>query len=60
MSSSDFAFKKHYDLKDREENPHHNSLPGQPPFVRGPYPGMYVVRPWTLRQFILLWLLTRI
>ena len=51
MSSSDFAFKKHYDLKDREENPHHNSLPGQPPFVRGPYPGMYVVRPWTLRQY---------
>jgi len=25
--------------------------PGLPPFVRGPYPTMYLTRPWTLRQY---------
>ncbi|CAN3128864.1 methylmalonyl-CoA mutase [Mycobacterium sp. smrl_JER01] len=28
-----------------------NSLPGEPPFVRGPYPTMYVNQPWTIRQY---------
>ncbi len=28
-----------------------HSLPGQAPFVRGPYPTMYVTRPWTIRQY---------
>ncbi|MBX7454461.1 methylmalonyl-CoA mutase [Mycolicibacterium sp. 3033] len=27
------------------------SLPGLPPFVRGPYPTMYVNQPWTIRQY---------
>ena len=27
------------------------SLPGAPPFVRGPYPTMYVNQPWTIRQY---------
>ena len=27
------------------------SYPGLPPFVRGPYPTMYVTRPWTVRQY---------
>ncbi|MCH9814981.1 MAG: methylmalonyl-CoA mutase [Actinomycetia bacterium] len=26
-------------------------LPGIPPYVRGPYPTMYVTRPWTVRQY---------
>ena len=26
-------------------------VPGLPPFIRGPYPTMYVVRPWTIRQY---------
>ena len=25
--------------------------PGLPPFVRGPYPTMYVTNPWTIRQY---------
>ncbi len=25
--------------------------PGEFPFIRGPYPGMYRVRPWTMRQY---------
>jgi methylmalonyl-CoA mutase len=27
------------------------SMPGQAPFLRGPYPTMYVERPWTIRQY---------
>jgi methylmalonyl-CoA mutase len=28
-----------------------DTWPGLPPFLRGPYPTMYVQRPWTLRQY---------
>ncbi|MBT6959782.1 MAG: methylmalonyl-CoA mutase, partial [Rhodospirillaceae bacterium] len=28
-----------------------NTLPGVPPFLRGPYPTMYASRPWTIRQY---------
>ena len=28
-----------------------DSLPGEPPFIRGPYPTMYVNQPWTIRQY---------
>ncbi|RDI63639.1 methylmalonyl-CoA mutase [Nocardia pseudobrasiliensis] len=28
-----------------------DSLPGAAPFVRGPYPTMYVNQPWTIRQY---------
>ena len=27
------------------------SMPGQAPYIRGPYPTMYVSRPWTVRQY---------
>ncbi|NMO89169.1 methylmalonyl-CoA mutase [Actinomycetospora sp. TBRC 11914] len=27
------------------------TLPGLPPFLRGPYPTMYVTQPWTVRQY---------
>ncbi len=30
---------------------HLGTLPGLPPFVRGPYPTMYVQKPWTVRQY---------
>jgi methylmalonyl-CoA mutase len=30
---------------------HLDTLPGMPPFLRGPYPTMYVLRPWTVRQY---------
>ena len=26
-------------------------FPGEPPFLRGPYPTMYVNQPWTIRQY---------
>ncbi len=28
-----------------------DSFPGLAPFVRGPYPAMYVTQPWTIRQY---------
>ncbi|WP_336057802.1 methylmalonyl-CoA mutase [Nitratireductor sp. CH_MIT9313-5] len=28
-----------------------DTQPGLPPFIRGPYPTMYVQRPWTIRQY---------
>ncbi|MCX7630942.1 MAG: methylmalonyl-CoA mutase [Geminicoccaceae bacterium] len=27
------------------------TLPGQPPYLRGPYPTMYTTQPWTIRQY---------
>ncbi len=36
---------------DLEGLPHLDSYPGLPPFVRGPYPTMYVQQPWTVRQY---------
>ena len=28
-----------------------DTYPGLPPYVRGPYPTMYVGQPWTIRQY---------
>jgi methylmalonyl-CoA mutase len=28
-----------------------DGMPGIPPFLRGPYPTMYVTQPWTVRQY---------
>src|ERR1700726_2672829 len=28
-----------------------DGLPGIPPYLRGPYPTMYVTQPWTIRQY---------
>jgi len=28
-----------------------DTYPGIPPFVRGPYPAMYALQPWTIRQY---------
>lgn len=28
-----------------------DTLPGVPPYLRGPYPTMYVTQPWTIRQY---------
>ncbi|MBN1638522.1 MAG: methylmalonyl-CoA mutase, partial [Ignavibacteriales bacterium] len=36
------------DLKDFE---HIDYLSGMPPYLRGPYSTMYVIRPWTIRQY---------
>ncbi|NIL83900.1 putative methylmalonyl-CoA mutase large subunit [Rhodococcus fascians] len=38
------------DAAEAEGYPLH-SYPGAPPFLRGPYPTMYVSQPWTIRQY---------
>ena len=43
--------KQHYQRKDLEGASHMGTLPGAPPYVRGPYASMYVGRPWTIRQY---------
>jgi methylmalonyl-CoA mutase len=40
-----------YTEKDLEGVTHLGTMPGFPPFVRGPYPTMYVRQPWTVRQY---------
>ena len=37
-----------HDLKDLDFL---KTIPGVPPFLRGPYPTMYIKRPWTIRQY---------
>lgn len=40
-----------YNETDRDNLNFVDSLPGVAPFVRGPYPTMYVNQPWTIRQY---------
>jgi methylmalonyl-CoA mutase len=40
-----------YTQADYEGLKHLKYMPGIPPFLRGPYPTMYVMRPWTVRQY---------
>jgi len=40
-----------YHAGDLDPCSHLGSMPGFPPFVRGPYPTMYAGRPWTVRQY---------
>jgi methylmalonyl-CoA mutase len=40
-----------YTESDLEGLTHLGGVPGQAPFVRGPYATMYTNRPWTLRQY---------
>ena len=40
-----------YTAADLEGVDHLDTMPGMPPFLRGPYATMYVQRPWTVRQY---------
>ncbi|GIX25188.1 MAG: methylmalonyl-CoA mutase [Caldimonas sp.] len=40
-----------YTAEDLQGLPYTNTLPGFPPFVRGPQATMYASRPWTIRQY---------
>jgi len=40
-----------YTEEDLSNLPHKDTLPGFPPFIRGPYATMYTNRPWTIRQY---------
>jgi methylmalonyl-CoA mutase len=43
--------KPFYGPVDREGLDFLDTWPGAPPFLRGPYPTMYVNQPWTIRQY---------
>ncbi|MCC8095950.1 MAG: methylmalonyl-CoA mutase [Tannerellaceae bacterium] len=45
------AVKPVYTKEDLEGMEHLNYASGLPPFLRGPYSGMYAMRPWTIRQY---------
>jgi methylmalonyl-CoA mutase len=45
------AVKPVYTADDLDAVTHLETMPGLPPFVRGPYSTMYVRRPWTVRQY---------
>jgi len=40
-----------YTAGDTAALPNFDNAAGRPPFLRGPYPTMYVGRPWTVRQY---------
>ncbi|WP_240374797.1 methylmalonyl-CoA mutase [Bacillus piscicola] len=40
-----------YTEEDTKDLPHTGYVSGIAPFLRGPYPGMYKTRPWTVRQY---------
>ncbi len=45
------AVKRLYGEADLEGLTHLDTYPGLAPFMRGPYPTMYVQKPWTIRQY---------
>jgi methylmalonyl-CoA mutase len=51
LTPEGIAVKGFYGEADREGLDFVGSYPGLPPFLRGPYPTMYVTQPWTIRQY---------
>lgn len=51
MPPEGVVVKDRYGAKDIENLGHIGGFPGSPPFLRGPYPTMYVNQPWTIRQY---------
>ena len=43
--------KSVYTKDDLDGMEHLHYAAGLPPYLRGPYSGMYVTRPWTIRQY---------
>ena len=41
----------HYGASALEGLEHLGTMPGLPPYLRGPYSSMYAARPWTVRQY---------
>ncbi|WP_110927501.1 methylmalonyl-CoA mutase [Bacillus massiliglaciei] len=50
-TNEQITLKPVYAEEDIQNLEHMDSLPGIAPFTRGPYPSMYVNRPWTVRQY---------
>ncbi|MEH7178656.1 methylmalonyl-CoA mutase [Neobacillus vireti] len=50
-TNEQIKLKPLYTSEDRVGIEHLEDLPGIAPYTRGPYPTMYVNRPWTVRQY---------
>ncbi|MDX2118169.1 MAG: methylmalonyl-CoA mutase [Planctomycetota bacterium] len=51
LTSEQIRVKPEYHAADLHGLEHLGSMPGLPPYVRGPYATMYVLKPWTVRQY---------
>ncbi len=51
MSAEQIPVKGAYQLADLDGMEHLNYAAGIAPYLRGPYSTMYVMRPWTIRQY---------
>lgn len=51
VSPENITLKPLYTEEDRKDIEHLHFAAGIPPYLRGPYPTMYVTNPWTIRQY---------
>ncbi|HWI47873.1 MAG TPA: methylmalonyl-CoA mutase, partial [Rummeliibacillus sp.] len=51
LTNENIEVKNVYTKEDNEDLKHLNDVAGIAPNTRGPYPTMYVGRPWTIRQY---------
>ncbi|GAB4330126.1 MAG: methylmalonyl-CoA mutase [Calditrichia bacterium] len=51
MTNEQIAVKPLYTGEDLKDAQHLQYTAGLPPYLRGPYATMYVMRPWTVRQY---------
>ncbi len=51
ITAEQIALKQVYTKQDLLEMEHLNYAAGLPPYLRGPYSTMYVMKPWTIRQY---------
>ena len=51
MTAEQIAVRGAYTAKHTEQAEHLEFTAGTPPFLGGPYPTMYTIRPWTIRQY---------
>src|SRR5258705_10336395 len=51
LTPEGIAVKPAYSADDLSGLDFLNTYPGIAPFLRGPYPTMYVTQPWTIRQY---------
>ncbi|MCG7346562.1 methylmalonyl-CoA mutase [Sporosarcina sp. ACRSL] len=51
VTNEGIPIKSSYSFDDIDGIPHLADMPGIAPNTRGPYPTMYVSRPWTVRQY---------
>ena len=51
LTPEGISYRDHYSKEDLLEFDHLKTIPGHPPYLRGPYSTMYRTKPWTIRQY---------